>query len=105
MTNKFSYRPRAIPFPSLRRIYRAVNFLSKAFMFSLDIFIFVLLFYALANFLWELWIYQALMNSIWISLSFQQRALENINFGFMDLKVILTAGILLLWIRLWRYHK
>jgi len=101
---KLTYRPRAILFPSLRRVRRAADFLSKAFMFSLDIFIFGLLFYALANFLWELWVYQALMNSIWISLSLEQRALENINFGFMDLKVILTAGILLLWIRVWRYR-
>ena len=102
---KLTYRPRTISFPSLKRVRRVADFLSRLFMISLDVFIFVLLFYALANFLWELYVYQGLMNSIWISLSFQQRALENINFGFMDLKVIFTAGFLLLWIRLWRYRK
>ena len=52
---------------------------------------FVFLVYAFFNFVWEIWVQQTFLNSIWFMMSWERRVQENINLGLMDLKVMLTA--------------
>jgi len=56
---------------------------------------------AFLTFLGELWIQQQYLNTIWVSLSLQQRALENIVLGIADLKLILTALCIIFFAKFW----
>ena len=62
---------------------------------------FFFLIWAFLKFLLELWFQQELLDAIWISLSFQQKALENINLGLMDLKLMITALCLIFFAKFW----
>ena len=62
---------------------------------------FFFLIYTFFKFLCELWFQQALLDGIWVSLSFQQKALENVNLGLMDLKLMITALCLIFFAKFW----
>ena len=55
--------------------------------------------YAILNFMYELSVYQAAFNSMIPYISAEQKVLENINLGLMDLKLILAAIGLIFYIK------
>ena len=55
--------------------------------------------FALITFLYEIYHYQAWLNSIWITLSFEQQTLANWNLGVMDVKIMLAVLCLALLIK------
>lgn len=50
-------------------------------------------------FLIELFFHQAFLVTQWAYLSFEQRTLENINLGLMDLKFLFSFGLYLWWLQ------
>lgn len=77
-------------FSKLKSIVRGLLSLEN-FALAVQTFFFLFLVYAFFNFLWEILVQQAYLNTIWVALSFQQRVLENLNLGLMDLKLMLTT--------------
>lgn len=50
-------------------------------------------------FLIELFQHQAFLATQWVGLSAEQRVLENINLGLMDLKFLVSFGLYLWWLQ------
>ncbi len=57
--------------------------------------------YAFLRFSYEILIQEIALVAIWDSLSLQQMALENINLGLMDLKLMLTALCIIFFAKFW----
>ena len=58
-----------------------------------------LLGYLLFVFLYETFIQQSWLVSIWSTLSMEQKVLENLNLGLMDLKIVFTIMALIIAIK------
>jgi hypothetical protein len=59
--------------------------------------VFCLLGYCLLNFFCELYWQQKTLDPLWNGLSFEEKALENINLGLMDLKLVFTVLGFICW--------
>ncbi len=62
---------------------------------------FAFLIYAFARFLQEIIFQELALIAIWATLSPQQRALENINLGLMDLKLMFSVLCLIFFAKFW----
>ena len=64
--------------------------------------LFLFFVYMYVTFVFEAFNYGLQLSEIWTSLSLEQQTLININYGFVDLKIVFTSFLLLFWIKVYR---
>ena len=69
--------------------------LKPAAEFAYNFFGFAILLYAVCNFFYEIVLNQLQVQSVWLTLSLEQRALENITLCLQDLNFLIAFGLLL----------